>query len=162
MTATTADIIAIIADNEALTCSAVCRDANLLADHGINPDKVTDATAGLAHRALRRMVDATLARVAPKQDDVEQDDVEFKAPVNRRATVGRFKVLGRSAASVIRWMGKAGWNFEDAGVALATLGAAKISDTTIRCQLIAGKKGERGGAPELTRGEIRTLEDARN
>ena len=60
----------------------------------------------------------------------------MKSNENVRARLGEF--MGHSVVSVIRAMGAAGWNFEEAQTALAK---AKLSpaENTIRIQLRAGR-----------------------
>lgn len=74
--------------------------------------------------------------------------------------VCRAEIFGYSVTAVLRWMGLNNWTFEDAGVACATLGAGGISDTTIRIQLAAGKKGERGEPAPLTKAQAKQLKQA--
>lgn len=72
----------------------------------------------------------------------------------------RVKVFGYSATSVLRWMGANGWDADEAGVAMLTLGAGSISDVTIRLQLKAGAEGKRGPAAPLSRAQAKALKDA--
>jgi hypothetical protein len=63
-----------------------------------------------------------------------------KTDIPRRATLG--SLFGLSVVSVIRAMGKAGWNYEKAK---AALDSAKIpaADHTIRIGLKRGRDGEK-------------------
>lgn len=56
---------------------------------------------------------------------------------------------GQQPTAVLRWMGKEGWNFDQAKAAMRELGV-KVSDNTIREALPAGKKGVRGKPAEIT------------
>jgi len=56
---------------------------------------------------------------------------------------------GHQPTSVIRWMGKEGFNFKQAKRALEASGV-DMKDATIRAQLSAGKKGLRGSPANLT------------
>jgi serine/threonine protein kinase len=69
----------------------------------------------------------------------------------------RADILGHSATAVVRWMGRQGWDFDRAKAALARLGG-QIAESTIRIQLRAGAKGERGEPAMLTPEEIAQLE----
>lgn len=81
------------------------------------------------------------------QGDVPSPVTAVPKPVRK---VTRASLFGYSITAVLRWMGQHGWNFEDAAVVCASCGAAKIADVTIRLQLAAGRKGERGPAAPLT------------
>jgi hypothetical protein len=73
--------------------------------------------------------------------------VQNTAPsVEVRTTEGkgggrRFWVFGHPVTAVIRWMGANAWTGDDVRAALKKLGIADVNDTTIQCQLIAGRKG---------------------
>jgi hypothetical protein len=91
---------------------------------------------------------------AHKQDKV----LETGELAPKRAQV-RGQIFGYSATAVLRWMGANGFTFEDAGVVLASFGLAKMSDTTIRIQLTAGKKADptRGEPAPLTAAQGKKL-----
>lgn len=56
---------------------------------------------------------------------------------------------GHQPTAVLRWMGKDGWNFDQAKAAMREMGV-KVSDNTIREALPAGKKGVRGKPADVT------------
>lgn len=56
---------------------------------------------------------------------------------------------GHVPTGVMRWMGQNDWSFKDAKASFTNLGVP-VSDATIRAQLAAGKKGERGAPANVT------------
>lgn len=68
---------------------------------------------------------------------------------------------GHQPTAVIRWMGKEGWNFKQAKHALGHSGV-DVADATIRAQLLAGKKGERGAPADLTDEQKNHLQERRD
>lgn len=89
--------------------------------------------------------DSTLSKDKPKQ--------ESKNPIRKRQTL-----LGFPATSVVRWMGKNGWQFEEAQQVIRAL-ECPIADATIRIQLRAGEKGERGAPANLSKKDCKKLKD---
>lgn len=75
----------------------------------------------------------------------------------------RFKgeMFGHAVTSVIRWMGKQGWTFEQAREALELHDCERVNDTTVKIQLAAGRKGDRGPAADLTEKQVSMLEKIR-
>ncbi len=70
----------------------------------------------------------------------------------------RFTVYEQSATAVLRAMGKAGgFTPKGAHAALVALGAEGLSMTTVRIQLLAGKKGQRGEPAKLTQKQLQEL-----
>ena len=65
-------------------------------------------------------------------------------------------VFGHKLTSVIRWMGKEGWKFDEARKAMDGLEIA-VADATIRCQLTAGKNGKRGNPAALSPAQAKTF-----
>lgn len=86
-----------------------------------------------------------------------QPPVESGKP---KRQIVRAQIFGHAATAVIRWMGANGWTFDEARAALAEFGAAGISDTTVRIQLPAGKKGERGPAAPISEDQAKQLRAA--
>jgi hypothetical protein len=72
----------------------------------------------------------------------------------------RYFVFGYPVTAVLRWMGKAGWSFEDAKKTLATL-KVECSEATIKTQLGAGKSGQRGEPAPLTEDQAEQLREAK-
>lgn len=71
----------------------------------------------------------------------------------------RISLFGHPITGVVRWMGKQGWEFEEAKRALERLNM-ECADSTIRAQLRAGEKGERGEPASITSDQKRELERA--
>lgn len=71
----------------------------------------------------------------------------------------RAQLWGHSITAIIRWMGKPenGYNFEKCQKALAKHGIT-VADATIRAQLLAGRKNERGDPADLTKEQAKELE----
>lgn len=77
-----------------------------------------------------------------------------------QATTGQSKrvaIFGHAATAVIRAMGVQGFSFEEARKGMDRVGGQGIADATIKIQLAAGKKGERGDPAKLTAAQIATL-----
>lgn len=68
--------------------------------------------------------------------------------------------FGHPATSVIRWMGKEGWSFEDAQKVLAHHNIS-VAGGTIRTQLLCGRKGMRGDPAKLSKAQIAELNEAK-
>lgn len=68
------------------------------------------------------------------------------------------ELCGQSITSVIRWMAKKGWSFEEAKECLVAAGVV-ISDTTIRCQLAVDENGTpvRGKPARITKEQAADL-----
>lgn len=79
-------------------------------------------------------------------------DVPVQPTSGRGATI-----LGVPATGVVRWMGKAGWDADRACRVVAAFGV-DLAVSTVRTQLGAGAKGERGGPAALTTEQIALLE----
>ena len=156
--------LADIADREGIAPCHVLRFPKLMTELNVavNQDDVE-----LANRLLRTAIEDTIRKVCRHTtsfDDV-QHTVERERDVpkqSRKTTTGkeRVKILGYSATAVLRWMGANDWSFEDAGIVMNTLGAYSISDATIRIQLNAGKKGERGPAAPVTKQQAKILHES--
>ncbi len=70
----------------------------------------------------------------------------------------RAYIFGYPVTAVLRALGKIGWNFSKARKVLDSNGCEAIADATIRAQVLAGHKGERGTPAELTEKQIKELE----
>lgn len=149
---------------------ALCKKPHVLSAFGVEPADVSDEVLHEAvklHqkmppllepdvRYLKRIQKGTVA-----DQDVPMGDVPSPVPAKpkgERKQV-RAQLFGYSITSVLRWMGKNGWNFEDAAVVCASIGAAKIADVTIRLQLKAGKDGLRGPAAPITPAQAKQLRE---
>lgn len=156
--------IAHLADEHGTTVRWVARQSDILAGVHIDPAAVTDAVIAEAAHYFNTLNDRSVRQAMKKWNaglDVENIQVETKSDEDKAprkmGKVVRAKVLGYSATAVLRWMGANDWSFEDAGVVMATAGAARISDVTIRLQLKAGKTGQRGPAAPITPAQAKKL-----
>jgi len=83
------------------------------------------------------------------------------APVTKKAAAepkakeatGRFLLFDQPVTAVLRALGKAGCTFEQVRPVL-TKKKCDVADATIRIQLTAGKKGERGEPAKLSKVQI--------
>lgn len=69
----------------------------------------------------------------------------------------RYELFGVSVTAVVRALGKMGWDFDKTQAALKRVGA-EAAEATVRIQLRAGVKGERGEPAKLTADQIKQLE----
>jgi hypothetical protein len=110
-------------------------------------------TATKAKKAKESEPSPEVKETAAEPQAVETQPAETTA----KRQVCRAQVCGYPATAVLRWMGLNGWKYADARAALNASGAAGISDITIRIQLLAGKKGERGEPAAINKSEAKEL-----
>jgi len=101
-----------------------------------------------------------LGSVTPSEEGDETMSKSSTKKAAKSESTPRVTLFEQSVTAVLRFMGLNDWVFDDARLALNTLGASEISDTTIRIQLRAGKKGERGEPAKLTKSQIASLKKA--
>jgi hypothetical protein len=168
-----------LADSEGMTPRGVSKHIDLLAKIDLAPGDITD---GVLKDATSRAIEATNEllrrarhyneRFGMHQEVDEQQleprqlgevQVKVRKPV-KRGKVVRGTIFEYAATAILRWMGKQGWDAEDAGVCLAAYGLGGMSDSTIYIQLRAGKVGDatRGPIPELTKAQVKELNANRN
>lgn len=87
---------------------------------------------------------------------IEEEYVRTGEYIGDKGVRQRNKVFNHHPTAVLRWMGTDHWDFEEARTAMKNMGI-EVSDTTIRIQLRAGKKGERGEPAKLTEQEMKML-----
>lgn len=114
----------------------------------INERMISLATHA-AGRALSKEVDPVNTVVSEEADKLFD---ELAAAIGFGTNRKQQKLGNHSATSVVRWMGKKEWTFEEARAALNGVGIY-LSDTTIRLQLLAGERGERGKPARLGKEE---------
>lgn len=155
-TSNVATALAHLADEYACTITWIARQSDILAGVHIDPAAITDEVIAEAAHYFNALNDRSVRQAMKKWNQGAGEEVQIetksdgaKAP-RKMGKVLRAKVLGYSATAILRWMGAHDWTFEDAGVVMATAGAARISDVTIRLQLKAGKTGQRGPAAPVT------------
>lgn len=85
---------------------------------------------------------------AARRANVDAVPSAVKATVAPKTT--RNTLHGFAATAIVRWMGKEGVDFARAKAILVANGLSDLSDSTIKIQLRAGAKGERGEPAALT------------
>lgn len=70
------------------------------------------------------------------------------------------QLFNKQPTEVIRWMGKNGWTAKEASMVLKNLGV-DVAEATVKTQLAAGKKGQRGAPADLTLEQIDYFETKR-
>lgn len=120
-----AELVAKLADSEGMTEADVVRFPDLLKKVRLKPSDITGGIVLHAHRMNRAAIDATLAKYARKSriEYVEPIAVKpaieptVKAPAepkpDHRGGI-RMRILGYTAAAVVRWMGAKRWTEEQA------------------------------------------------
>ncbi len=159
-----------LADKQGMTPRGVSRHKDLLEEAGLAKDDITEGVLLDATHRAKYEAEALLERAQKLNARLAGDEARITGkeptqPVSKvrkvaeRGKVVRGAIFGHSITAILRWMGKKGWNKEDAGVALATYGFGSIADSTIYIQLAAGRKGDatRGPVPELTKAEAKEL-----
>lgn len=68
----------------------------------------------------------------------------------------RYEMYGYPVTAVIRWMGKDAWVKDDVKKVMKHFGI-DCADNTISCQLVAGRKGERGEPANLSEKQVEEL-----
>lgn len=165
--------LAALADAQARTIKSVANEHSCDAATVAEAERIANDHMAAIWRRVRKYnerVDATCANT-PHCEVESNCHADADAPLQTRSEVPptkrrtgttqcRVKIFGYSATAVLRWMGANGWNFEDAAVAMATLGAHALADCTIRLQLKAGKDGARGPAAPITPAQAKQLRRA--
>jgi len=118
----------------------------------------------LSSREWRSLLAGKLAskeeRKAAKEEAKEEKKEAKKAEAVAKETgpKKRWLVFDKyPVTSVLRWMGKNGFSFEQARKALSSVQCDEVNDTTLRIQLAAGAKGQRGEPAPLTTTEANAI-----
>jgi cytoskeletal protein RodZ len=173
-----------VADKKGLLPKDIAHFPHILAAAGLDaadltPEVITEANR-IDRQESRALIEkaANIGKKTPKTsatpiEQISQGEAlpktkEVKVPRKSVANTAtsittsapRVKIFGLAPTAILRWMGSKDWSAEDAATALHTLGATNISDATIRIQLNAGKKGERGGAPVIAAKDAKKLKAA--
>jgi hypothetical protein len=109
-------------------------------------------TIGRLVRESEAKLSSTLAAITRKRMTV--------APRTDGRGAVRLYVLGHPSSTVIRWMGREGWAFDDARAVVNGFGGAGITDNSIKVTLAGGRAG-RGRAAPLTPEQVAELEKMR-
>ena len=171
---TVAQRLALAADRHGLWAKDAARFADIRAEFDLPESELTDAVIEEAHAIGRANMRLLQARIAARNEAIESKGTTvtaviegvkvearvYKAEPKRRKTGTRALIFGHSVTAVLRWMGTQDWNWEDAALAVETLGGKKVADSTVRIQLNAGRKGERGTPAPITSSQAKQLRNA--
>jgi len=124
---------------------------------GIKTKKLTMADAEEAVRFNTIAFQKIQERASKIRIPVPKRKIKSNKGPDRRENSPAKKIWGYTAASVIRWMGKEGWNVEQASIALEGLGS-DASRQLIKRHIVKGMLG-RGSIPDLSDYEIQDLQD---
>lgn len=159
----TARKLATIANAACTIPQRIAASDGLLAQFKIDAELVSAAVLQEAITLFRRMAprlepDAKLLRHLAGEQPESQHDIPSPVPQPKQTRKAfRFQLFGYSVTSVLRYMGLHGWTYEDAAVAMASCGAAAISNATIRTQLQWGRTKIGGAAAPLTSSQAKQL-----
>lgn len=153
---------------------SVAKDAAALEAIDLDVSDVSDVVLAHAYRLQRRWETEFFARVEElfptrppvttietgpaeqPEEEEEEEVVVVEAPVPKAK-----KIWGHAATSIVRWMGAHNWTEKQASKCLQWQGI-ELSSTTIKIQLRAGLKAERGGPAALTSMQEDLLNDFLN
>lgn len=109
-------------------------------------------------------ISLTVGGTVVEQKPAKPTKAEKQPKAEAAPSVKRVKIFGCAPTAILRWMGKQtgkkAWTAEDALTALTTLGATTLSDATVRIQMKAGAKGERGKPANITPAQAKKLVEA--
>jgi hypothetical protein len=161
--------IAALADHYGIYPHHVKEDAAILAEQRIDAAELTVEVMTHADRLFQKAINETLAkadrfngyaRSGSTSAVVTEEYKDAPAEKKERAPriVHRARVFDYSVTAVLRWMGKNGWDVEDAFAAVTDIsGEYGLSMSTVKIQLLAGKKGQRGEPAPITPSQAKTL-----
>lgn len=154
-----------VAERYGLNCIDVLRFPNIARKTKLPEGALTPSAAHAAEsirrdrmRSLQDRITARNAAILQRRGDLpEPENIAGDAALgaqNRKsgrpgAGKARETLEGQPVTAVIRWLGKEGWSFDQAKAALVGVGL-NPADGTIRAQLTAGKKGQRGEPARLS------------
>jgi hypothetical protein len=107
---------------------------------------------------LRKAISAENAAHVAEVEERQRRFPDADRTVGFRRSGPQEKLFGRSLASVLRWMGSEGWEFEQARSVVVDRMRKRLSPGTIRVQLSNGKTGKRGEIADLSEDEREELE----
>lgn len=146
------------AANEAgMTPADVAQFPKLLKPFKLKPDKITPLIIHQAN-AIFNEHSAWLAKFEVdwnRRYGYSEEFVKEDKPESRSRT----SLYGYPITAVIRWMGTDCWDFEEARAAFKALNIP-VADATIRAQLRAGERGERGNPAPINSLQAKELYNA--
>lgn len=136
---------------------------DLLAKYALTREDCTDLVIRKAFTLQRQRTEALLKKYAkpaePKIVQVDEEDAEAIPPKPEKKgepskkkepiVVKKDNIFGFSVTAVLRWMGKQGYSSEEATKVLNHF-RVDISPATVKIQVKAGSKGERGAPATLS------------
>lgn len=153
-----------LAEKYGMTPGAIHRRPILLAEMGLEQDDFTtediqtaDSIADRWGREFQRRLWEYNFKNNPTSAETEKptkrEPKEKETKADKQKEPSKGDVFGKyKATAFVRWMGVNGMSFQSAQGVLQTLGI-DLADSTIKIQLVAGKKGERGEPAQLTEEE---------
>lgn len=163
-----------LADKYGMSVRGVCKFPDLLEEVDLEKNDIDDhviAEAEAKDRIFMAKIQQRVAALNAKIIERERKALglcdspkttareEGVAPVSKgkpKEDGKRKKIYGYPATSVIRWMGKEGFSYEEAAKVLKHFGC-DTAKNTVKIQLVAGKRGERGDPADLTLTQEREL-----
>jgi hypothetical protein len=124
------------------------------------PDKAPVTTA-VAEGEIETPAPTATQDNEPSPTTTEAQPLTVQTSTGKRLVV-RAVIFRHPVTSVLRRLGAEGFDFTRARQAINHFGAAGISDTTVRIQIAAGRKGQRGEPAALTEDQLKELEAAAN
>lgn len=138
----------------------IATNEDMLDEVGLIPEDVTPVVLAHANRLLResneQIKNMTLDLGGTWNGIGRRSLAEEYLEEEKKATSKRTKLFGYPITSILRWMGKEKWSFQEARNSMDAL-EVDVADATIRAQLRAGKLGERGEPADLTEEQINSL-----
>ena len=151
---TTAQRLALAADRHSLWAKDAARFEDVRAEFDLAAEECTEDVIEEAERINRAKLRELQSRL---QGAVENAKTYQPATLTRRKPGKRATIFGYPATAVIRWMGKEGWDFEEAAIAIQSLTGKKVADATVRAALGHGRRGQRGEPAKLTAAQRRKV-----
>jgi hypothetical protein len=168
--------------DEVVQKSLVTHLKSLIAEHersvnefSINTRKDTIEAAADRIKATRVKIEAYASYLTDKRDELlktvdaanQNLITQINAIAEQKAAApprtegdGRILMFGHAVTSVIRWMGKQDWTFEQVKQAMSDHNVS-VAGGTIKTQLNAGRKGKRGEPADLTKKQIMVLNQSK-
>lgn len=167
-----------LANNHGMSIKGVCRFPDLLEEVGleandIDPSDISEAEAKdrVDWATIQQRVDALNLKVkereqkaleqftAPKAAAVKEVLASTPSKPKTNATGGKkAKIFGFPLTAVVRWMGKEGYSYPQV-VSVLQHFDCEVVIVTVKIQMSAGKKGQRGPPADLSLSQERQLHE---
>lgn len=112
--------------------------------------RVNEVVKEVTLNEAQEIVQASRKAPSVRKPQPPKQEKEEKAPASASPFKARQTLFGFAATAIIRWLGKKGIDLAYAKKVLERNGLTDLSDSTIKIQLRAGAKGERGEPAPLT------------